>query len=123
MRSMLLGATALIMSTSFAFAGDDIMTNYFGNTLISTSSLAEIHTHYKADKTFDGKATSLMGNMDFKGTWTFDDKGNLCRTYENAMPGVPNPLCTPWEAHKVGDKWTMTFNGQSRDLSLVAGVQ
>jgi hypothetical protein len=122
MRALLLGAAALIASTSLAFAGDDIMANYFGNTLVGKSTLGETHTHYKADHTFDGQAMSLMGSMGLKGTWKFDDKGQLCRTYETAPPGMPNPLCTPWESHKVGDKWTMTFNGQSRDLSLVAGV-
>ena len=123
MRTLLLGAAALITSTSLTLAGDDIMAGYIGNTLVSTGGMAEVHTHYKADHTFDGKAISMMGSLDMKGSWKFDDKGNLCRTYDSAPPGVPNPLCTPWEAHKVGDKWTATFNGQSRDLSLVAGVQ
>jgi hypothetical protein len=60
-----------------------------------------------------------MGSMDLKGTWALDDKGQLCRTYETPPPGVTNPLCTPWTAHKVGDTWTLG----DRSITLVQGIQ
>jgi hypothetical protein len=118
MRAFILGAAALLASTSLAFA-DDIMTGLYGNTIISKGSMGEVHVHYKADHTFDGTASSMMGSMDLKGTWAFDDKGQLCRTYDTPPPGVTNPLCTPWAAHKVGDNWTMS----DRMITLVQGIQ
>jgi hypothetical protein len=118
MRAFVLGAAALLATTSLAFA-DDIMAGYYGNTVIAKSAMSEIHMHYKADHTFDGTGSSMMGSMALKGTWTLDAKGQLCRTYETPPPGVINPLCTPWSAHKVGETWTMN----DRTITLVAGIQ
>ena len=118
MRAFILGAAALLASTSLAFA-DDIMAGLYGNTIVSKGSMGEVHVHYKADHTFDGTASSMMGSMDLKGTWAFDDKGQLCRTYDTPPPGVTNPLCTAWSAHKVGDNWTMS----DRTITLVQGIQ
>lgn len=118
MRAIILGAAALLASTSLAFA-DDIMAGYYGNTIVSKSTMGEVHAHYKADHTFDGTASSTMGSMDLKGTWALDDKGQLCRTYDTPPPGVTNPLCTPWTAHKVGDSWTLG----DRSITLVPGIQ
>lgn len=117
MRAIILGAAALLASTSLAFA-DDMMAGLYGNTIIAKNAMSEIHMHYKADHTFDGNGTSMMGSMALKGTWALDDKGTLCRTYETPPPGVTNPLCTPWTAHKVGDSWTM--NG--RTITLAPGI-
>jgi hypothetical protein len=118
MRAYILGAAALLASTSFVFA-DDIMAGYYGNTVIAKGTLGESHVHYKADHSFDGSGSSIMGKMDLKGTWTLDDKGQLCRTYDTPPPGVSNPLCTAWAAHKVGDSWSM----MDRSITLVQGVQ
>ncbi len=116
-------AAALLISTA-AFAGDDIMANTYGNTVIGKSAMGESHTHYKADHTFDTNLSSMMGSMKANGTWAINDKGELCRTYASALPpGMPNPLCIPWTAHKVGDSWQATFNGRTSDVSLVAGIQ
>ncbi len=123
MRAALFGAAALFASTAFAFAGDDVMSGYYGNTVVSKGAMGESHVHYKADHTFDGSASSMLGSMDLKGTWKIDDKGQLCRTYDTAPPGVPNPLCTPIDPHKAGDSWTMTFGNSKRDVSLVKGVE
>jgi hypothetical protein len=122
MRGFVFGAAALLASTSLALAADDVMAGYYGNTVVSKSAMGESHTHYKADHTFNGTASGMMGSMDLKGTWKVDDKGQLCRTYESAPPGMPNPLCTPWEAHKAGDTWTMQMGNQSRTISLVSGI-
>jgi hypothetical protein len=119
MRGFVFGAAALVASTSVALAAGDVMD---GNTVISKGAMGESHVHYKADHTFDGTASSTLGSMDLKGTWKLDDKGQLCRTYETAPPGAPNPLCTPIEAHKAGDTWTMQMGTQSRTISLVSGI-
>ena len=63
MRALVLGAAALLASTSLSFA-DDVMASLYGNTIISKSTMGEAHVHYKADHTFDGTASSAMGSMD-----------------------------------------------------------
>jgi len=120
MRAFLIAASLVVVSASAAFAGDEAMAGYFGNTAIVTGGMTETHTYYNADHTFVLKAPSF--NMEWKGTWKVDGT-NLCRTYEKAPPGVPNPFCTPVEAHKAGDTWTMTMAGKTRTVSLVKGIQ
>jgi hypothetical protein len=119
---LLLASTALVVSFA-ALAADDIMSNFYGNTVIGKSALGESHTHYKADHTFDAALSSDQGSMDANGTWAFNDKGEMCRTYATPIPGLPNPLCTAWTAHKIGDSWQITVNGRTSEVSLVAGVQ
>jgi hypothetical protein len=124
MRKILIAASALALCAGPAFAADDVMAGYYGNTLVATGGIAESHTHYKADHTFDLTATAMGQNYSFKGTWAIDAKGELCRTYADpAPPNTPNPLCTPIAAHKVGDTWSMTMNGNTRTLTLKAGIQ
>jgi hypothetical protein len=123
MRRVLIAAAALMLSAVPSFAGDEIMANYFGNTVISKSSMGEGHAHYKADHTFDISMTAMGMSHGTSGTWKIDENGQLCRTYAQVMPGMPNPLCTPWEAHKISDTWTMDIAGSTRTLSLVKGIQ
>jgi len=122
MRLFLLGTIALIATANAAMAGDDVMTNTYGNTLVSVSSGGmESHTYYNADHTFSGKVPAL--GFEYKGTWTIDDKGQLCRIYEAPPPGMPNPLCIPAASHKVGESWTVTVNGSTRLMTLKPGIQ
>ncbi len=114
---------ALLLCAVPCFAGDEVMTNYFGNTVVTKSSMGESHMHYKADHTFDVSIMAMGISHGTTGTWKIDDKGQLCRTYAQVPPGMPNPLCTPWAAHKIGDSWKMDFNGSTRDLSLVKGIE
>jgi hypothetical protein len=124
MNKILIAVSALALCAGPAFAADDVMAGYYGNTVIATGGIAESHTHYKADHTFDLTATAMGQNYSFKGTWAIDAKGELCRTYADpAPPNTPNPFCTPFAAHKVGDTWTMTMNGNTRTLTLKAGIQ
>jgi hypothetical protein len=123
MQKILLTVSVFALCGGTASAADDIMAGYFGNTVVGTSAMGESHTHYKADRTFDVKLSSMMGSFTGKGTWKIDEKGQLCRTYEQPPPGMPNPLCIVAEAHKPGDTWTVTINGQSRTLTLKAGIQ
>jgi hypothetical protein len=124
MRRILLAAAALAFVAAPAFAADDIMAGFYGNTAISTGGMLEIHTHYKPDHTFDFAATGMGQNITGKGTWSLDDKGQICRNIENPPMGVTNPSCSPIAAHKVGDTWTMTSStGTTRTVTLKAGIQ
>lgn len=120
MRSAAIAISLVLLSASAAFAGDDVMAPFYGNTAVVTGGMTETRTYYNADHTFTLKAPSF--GMEWKGTWKLDG-ANLCRTYEKAPPGVPNPFCTPMQAHKVGDSWTMTMDGKTRTISLVKGIQ
>lgn len=122
-RTSIVVASVLVLSSAPALAGDDIMAGYYGNTVVSVGGVLESHTHYRADHTFDVSATAMGQSFNDKGTWAIDDKGQLCRTYESPPPGFPNPLCIPAEAHKVGDSWTVSVNGQTRNMSMKAGIQ
>jgi hypothetical protein len=121
MRFAFLGA-ALVVASVPAYA-DDIMANYIGNTVIAQNQLGVSKVHYRANHTFGGVASGKAGEIQLSGSWNIDGKGQLCRRYENAPVGSPNPFCTPWESHKIGDTWTMSANGQTAQVSLVAGKQ
>lgn len=122
-RTSIVVASVLVLSSAPGLAGDDIMAGYYGNTVVSVGGVLESHTHYRADHTFDVSATAMGQSFNDKGTWAIDDKGQLCRNYESPPPGFPNPLCIPAEAHKVGDSWTVSVNGQTRNMSMKAGIQ
>jgi hypothetical protein len=121
MKKLLL-ASALVLATP-ALAGDDFMQSYFGNTLVVTGGMVDSYTHFRPDHTFDATASILGAKIVRKGTWSIDDKGELCRTLEDPPAGAPNPLCFALTAHKPGDNWTITLNGNSRTLTLKAGIQ
>jgi opacity protein-like surface antigen len=120
MRAFVLAASLAALCATAAFAGDEVMAGYYGNTTVATGGMADTRTNYNADHTFLTKVPAF--SMEFKGKWKVDGT-NLCRTYETPPPGVTNPLCTPIEAHKVGDTWTVTANGQTRTVTLVKGIQ
>jgi hypothetical protein len=122
MRRVLIAAAVIGLAAAPAFAADDLMAGYYGNTVVGTSAMGESHTHYRADHTFDVSLSGAMGSFATKGTWEIKD-GQLCRTYEQLPPGMTNPVCIAAEAHKPGDNWTVTLNGQSRALTMKAGVQ
>jgi hypothetical protein len=114
----------LALGATPALAADDVMASYYGNTVISTGGASEAHSHYRPDRTFDMTGSMMGMSKSFKGTWALDGKGNLCRTFEGDLPpNTTNPLCTPIAAHKLGDTWTIDANGQTRTVTLKAGVQ
>lgn len=123
MRRILITAALAALCATPALAADDVMANYYGNTVVTTSAMGTGASHYRADHTFDSNLSSAMGSMSVKGTWTIDGTGQLCRTYESPPPGMTNPVCTPWEAHKIGDTWTVTIGGNARTVTLKAGIQ
>lgn len=122
MRKVLIAAAVTLLYAAPALAADDVMASTYGNTVVSTGAAGESRTHYKADHTFDVTMVGAQGTLSTKGTWTVAD-GKLCRTYEQLAPGMTNPICTPAEAHAVGDTWTVTINGQVRTGTLKAGIQ
>jgi hypothetical protein len=122
MRLVLSTSAALALAFS-ALAAEDLMANYYGNTVIGKSAMGESHTHYKADHTFNADLSSSQGSMQTDGTWSLNEKGEICRTYTTPVPGFPNPSCIAWTAHKVGDTWQVTINGRTSELSLVAGIK
>src|ERR1700759_1920556 len=109
MRMIFAASAALLLSTA-AFAGDDVMAGFYGNTLISKGTGFEAHAHYKADHSVTSDVSSPMGSMTLTGTWNIDGNGQLCRNYTNAPSMMPNPTCIPIAAHKVGDTWQVTAN-------------
>src|SRR5579871_3452871 len=118
-------AVAIMAGAANAAMADDLMANYYGNTVVTKSPNGESHSHDKKDGTMDAVLSGPMGSVTLTGTWRVDASGELCRTYANvpAMLPIQNPLCTPWATHKVGDTWTITIGGQSRSASLVQGIQ
>jgi opacity protein-like surface antigen len=124
MRRFLIVASVVALCATPASAADDVMANTYGNTVVSTGGMAEVHTHYRADHSFDMTASMMGMSQTFKGTWALDGKGSLCRTFDGAAPpNTPNPLCTPIAEHKLGDTWTMDANGQTRTVTLKPGIQ
>lgn len=123
MRKIMIAAAIATLCAGPALAADDAMAGYYGNTVVSTGGGIESHTHYRADHTFDSTLTGMGQTFVSKGTWALDAQGQICRTYETAPPGMPNPVCIAGGAHKVGDNWTVTVSGQARDVTLKAGVE
>jgi hypothetical protein len=114
MRTILLAAAAFALSTSPLLA-DDIMATRYGNTVISTDpGGVQNKTYYNADRTFTG----MQGTEAFKGTWKLD-AGNVCLTFDSALPDLPKSFCVPVSMHKVGDVWP----GRGTTVTLVQGIQ
>ncbi len=124
MRRLLIAASMFALCGGSAFAAD-VMAGYYGNTAVSTGGMAEIHTHYRADHSFDLTGSAMGMSHSYKGTWSIDGTGQLCRVFTGDMPpNATNPVCTPIAAHKVGDTWTLTGkDGSTRTITLKAGIE
>src|SRR5205814_9568409 len=72
MRILVAAAAALLIPIS-AFAGDDVMSGTYGNTVVGKSAMFESHTHYNSDHSFTPSYSSAMGAMEAKGTWAIND--------------------------------------------------
>ncbi|MBV9044784.1 MAG: hypothetical protein JO294_06645 [Alphaproteobacteria bacterium] len=123
MKQALVGATVAAVLCVAAHAADDPMAQYYGNTVVSTGGMYEIHTHYRADHTFDMVGSMMMMSKTFKGTWSLSN-GKLCRVFVGEMPpDTVNPVCSPFTPHKLGETWTVQqSNGSTRTGSLKPGV-
>lgn len=121
MRTFLIAASSTALCAAPALATDDVMASFYSNTIVSTGGSVEIHTHYRADHTFDFVGSMMLISRTFRGTWALDGKGNLCRTYVgDPPPETPNPQCLPITPRKIGDTWKSKDN--TRTLTLRAGV-
>ena len=121
MKSFLIAASMAVLCAAPALAAEDVMAGYYGNTAVSTGGAAEIHTHYRADHTFDFVGSMMFVSRTLRGTWALDGKGNICRTYiGDPPPDTPNPNCGPIVAHKVGDTWKSKDG--VRTITLKAGI-
>ena len=124
MSKFLIAASVAALCATQAFVGDDVMANTYGNTIVSTGGMSEVHTHYRADHSFDMVGSMMGMSKTFKGSWALDGKGNLCRIFDGETPpNTANPRCPPVAAHKVGDTWTMESNGATRTVTLKPGIQ
>ena len=124
MRKMISLAAAFLFCSVPAYAADQVMKGFYGNTLVVTGDAFQSHVHYRADHTLDTSGTASGQAFSTKGTWKIEKKGQVCRTYEKTVPTMSNPFCNVVTAHKVGDTWTTTGStGSARNITLVAGVQ
>jgi hypothetical protein len=85
MSRFLIAASIVALCTTPAFVGD-VMANTYGNTVISTGRALEVHTHYRADHSFDMDGSMMDMSETFKGTWALDSKGYLRRTFAGGTP-------------------------------------
>jgi hypothetical protein len=107
-----------LASAPAAQAQDDVMSGFYGNTLISKDGAYESHYHYNPDHTFTDSLPAYF--MVLKGTWSEDANGQVCRVFSVKLPGVKNPDCNMMQVHKVGDVESEP-NGDSE--KLVSGQQ
>ena len=121
MKSFFIAASLTVFFMAPAFAAEDVMAGFYGNTALSTGGSVEIHTHYRADHTFDFVGSMMFISHTYSGTWTLDGKGNICRVFiGDVPPGGTNPSCAPIAAHKVGDTWKSKDG--VRTITLRAGI-
>jgi hypothetical protein len=121
MRAFVLAASFCAICAATAFAGEDPMAGFYGNTIIASGGRSQIRVHYRADHTFDLVGSMMLMHRTFKGTWALDGKGNVCRAYVgDAPPGASNPQCVPIAPRKVGEVWKV--QGDERTFTLKAGV-
>ena len=105
-----------------ACAAADPMASFYGNTIVSHGGSVRLRTHYHADHTFDFTGAMMFVHRNFKGTWAFDGKGNLCRTYVGDVPPkTSNPNCTPFVPRKLGESWRSKDNTFA--FTLEPGIQ
>ncbi|HTD28193.1 MAG TPA: hypothetical protein VK660_02265 [Xanthomonadaceae bacterium] len=122
MSKLPIAACLAVLCLARAFADDDPMASFYGNTIVSSGGAVQIRTHYHADHTFDFTGSMGFLHRNFKGTWALDGKGNLCRTYVGSVPPkTPNPHCTPFVPRKVGDAWKSKDNTYA--FTLKPGIE
>jgi hypothetical protein len=95
-----------------------VLSDFFGNTLVSKDGDFETHYYYSSDHTFTAKLPAYY--LVLKGTWSQTAKGEICRVFSNPLPGIKNPDCNVMQVHKLGDA-EVEPNGDSE--KLVAGLQ
>jgi hypothetical protein len=117
LRILAFGAIFIVAPT-ISSADQDILSDFYGNTLISKDGGYESHYYYKPDHTFTAALPAYY--LVLKGTWSQSSDGQVCRVFSTPLPGVKNPDCNVMLVHKVGDV-DAESNGDSE--RLVEGLQ
>ncbi len=111
---------AVILMPAEALAADPLAA-YYGNTVVITDAKGQMgRTLINPDHSFvsyqpDGTAV--------RGVWETDAK-QICYTVTSPAPpqGQAAPrVCRPLVAHRVGDSWTISQNGQNWTATLKPG--
>ncbi len=114
----LLFLAALPFIVTKALAGNDVLVNFYGNTLISMDGGIKSYFWYKPDHTFTGSVPAYY--LALKGTWSQSADGTICRVFDPPLPTMDNPDCGPMLVHNVGD---VESDANGHREKLVAGVQ
>lgn len=91
---------------------------FFGNTLITRDDGITAHFYYNEDHTFTGTVPAFQFAL--KGTWSLNDKGEVCRVFDPLPPTVHNPDCGMMMVHAVGEK---KIDATGHGEKLVQGIQ
>jgi hypothetical protein len=111
-------ATAVaVASPTVPTPKNDILANFYGNTLITVDNGIKTYFYYNADHTFTGKVPQFYFVL--KGTWSVNDKGEVCRIFDPLPPMLTNPDCGPMLVSKVGE---VGRDGTGHAEKLVAGI-
>jgi len=118
-------AGGIVFAASSALA-DDLMANTYANTVVATDSKGAASSFlFNQDGTYTIKVTGPDGKtVAIPGKWTLKDDGKTICLATAAPPNTPPapPSCSPLQAHKVGDTWTVTNDqNQTFSVTLVAG--
>ena len=126
MRDAALGFLALAIAAGSGApvlaAANDPMTNYYGNTVLSTNQpLYQIRLWFYPNGTFKQFKASHETGYPFVAGWegTFKVQGNpgaleVCMTYKQQPSGAsmpaPTPGCRPMQPRVLGDVWQVTYS-------------
>lgn len=106
----------LASTATAAFAGDEVMAPYIGNTLSAAEpSGALTKVYYEADHTW----SSVGPQGEMKGTWSIRNNNELCvKLTEPEAPPQVQPPCVKVEPHTVGESWLWTQPGATAPTTL-----
>ncbi len=114
----LLASCAPIASADDAPGVEDVLADFYGNTLMTKDDGIVSHFWYKADHTFNGSVPAF--SLVIKGTWSQNPDGTICRVFDPPFPTMKNPDCGPMLVRKPGD---VADDGKGHKEKLVEGIQ
>ena len=121
MKRFVLTACAIAALTGVAFAQEtDPMTPRYGNTVVVKNAKGEeVKLFYNPDHMMT--ATDATGQT-MKGTWEVKE-GNICVTQTDPAPDASQPAtqCNPFQAHNVGETWTVGQGENQMTATIVQG--
>jgi uncharacterized lipoprotein NlpE involved in copper resistance len=121
-------ACGLLLAASGVAHADDPMAGTYGNTVLTKdrASGQSSSLFFNADGSYTGKTMDAKGQpVAYAGTWSLKDDGKTICLAPQMPAGTANPpapSCSPLEAHKAGDSWSVTNDQkQTFDVSITAG--